>query len=277
MSWYYSSGLGLYLANQNQSTSNFFLGPGNTITYDANYGTDFNSVEGGATVVNNVITSFYNGAGYNFLTNVYGFCNNIFNNVYASNITASNMNVDNLSVSNLSIVGEYNAYKQVTYPIYGTPYFTSGDDTYILTLGQYGSEVNLFGGQFLPIGVAGFNNDSNTSNCYVKLEGSLNINPTNSNFTPVTSTFQFWFATDTVGVNNLTHAQTASGNDAKLNITSYNGLVGGIGYGVSDTFLFPNQFLGNSNARVFLFMNVTDTTTVNDGFYVGGQSSISFF
>jgi len=274
MSWSYNKNDGLYFASQISPYGSMYVGPGNYITYDSVYGTEFVSPQGGAKIVQGNYVSFYNGAGYNFLNNVYGYCNNILSNVYASNIYASNANIPQIITTNLNVSG--NSYKSVNIQLANTPFTFNENLFFQLTRGNYGSEVNLFGNTSLPVGIGGFGNNSNSSNCFVTINGSLNINPANSNYTPIDSKFTFYFSINSSGTGLAYLAYTKSGTIASLNITSYNGLVGGISQATSDIFLFPPSLIGTSNNQLFLFMEPADENTLLDGFYLA-SGSLTYF
>jgi hypothetical protein len=130
----------------------------------------------------------------------------------------------------------------------------------------------------LPVGIGGFNNNSNSSNCYVEYSGFLNATGLPFPIAPGsvigynTSTFQFSFA---LGSNNGSNipAYNASGSNAKMVITSYNGGVGGIASAVSDTFYYPSAHIGDTSYRMFLNMNIVDAVTQSTGFYVSSATA----
>jgi hypothetical protein len=171
-------------------------------------------------------------------------------------------------------------WKTCSWPVYGVPNTLSGTGTYGITQGYYDSHSTVNSGTPFPIGVAGFNNNSNSSNCYLEYAGyvannsGVTIAPGHT-ITTTTSEFAFSFALNSATGSNIPAYNISGATPPMLYLTSYNGSAGGITTGVSDTFYFPSAYIGNNQNRIFLNMSIQDATTQAYGFVV--TSATAFF
>ncbi len=172
-------------------------------------------------------------------------------------------------------------WKACSWPIYGVPNTLSGTGTYGITQGYYDSHSTVNSGTPFPIGIAGFNNNSNSSNCYLEYAGffannsGVTIAPGHT-ITPTTSEFAFSFALNSPTGSNIPAYNISGASPPMLYLTSYNGSAGGITTGVSDTFYFPSAYIGNNQNRTFLNMGIQDTSTQTYGFYVTSATAYFF-
>jgi len=157
----------------------------------------------------------------------------------------------------------------------------SGSGDFPVLQGYYASNSLTNANQILPIGIAGFNNNSNSSNCYLEFAGyfasnsSVSVAPGHT-ITTTVSTFALSFFVNGAGTGSPLTASNTSGNPAMMYLTSFNGEAGGITTGVSDTFYFPSSYIGNNQNRIFLDMNIVDSATQSTGFHVTSATAYFF-
>jgi len=300
-SWIYSSGLGMFFADRTlnsnivpnnlyssnncigintsnpiytldvngniHTTSNIYVYDSNTyISYasNANYiGPVLEGVYGGALQANNIVQLFWNTSGVNI------------NQLYAPSA-----NVGSLTVSNLNISGSL-PWKMSSWSMYGTPSTLIGISPYIISQGYYDSHSDVNGGSILPIGISGFNNNSNTSNCYIEYTGYFSNNSSVSvapghTITPTTSIFEFYYTLNSATSGTVITAYNTLGNPATMSITCYNGEAGGFSTGLSDTFYFPSAYIGNNQNRLFLNIQIQDAATQSAGFVLNSGTAYFF-
>jgi hypothetical protein len=161
-------------------------------------------------------------------------------------------------------------WKTVSWTVYGFPNTLSGTGTFNVSQTYYTTGAYTP----LPVGIAGFNNNSNSSNCYLQYAGYFSSASGETSTT--TSEFAFSFALNSPTGSNIP-AYTVSGTTPpKLYLTSYNGLSQCITTGVSDTFYFPSAYIGNSLNSIFLNLSVVDTLTQSAGFFVTSATAYFF-
>jgi len=220
-------------------------------------------LDGGALQANSIVQLFWNTSGVNI------------NQLYSPSA-----NIGSLTVSNLNISGSSIPWKTSSWSMYGTPNTLTGSGAYTISQGYYDSHSDVNGGSILPIGIAGYNNNSNTSNCYIQYTGyfsnnsSISVAPGHT-ITPTTSTFSFSFGLNSALGTQIT-AYNPAGYPATMSITSYNGEAGGFSTGLSDIICFPSNYIGNNQNRLFLNLYIQDGTTQSAGFVLNSGTAYFF-
>jgi len=171
-------------------------------------------------------------------------------------------------------------WRMVSWPVYGVPNTLSGTGTFVITQGYYDSHSDVNAGTPFPIGIAGFNNNSNSTKCFLEYAGYFSNNSGVSvapghTITTTTSSFSFSFALNSNNGSNIPAQTLSYTTPPQIHLTCFNGEAGGITTALSDTFYFPSAYIANNQNRIFLNMNIEDSATQSAGFVV--TSATAFF
>jgi hypothetical protein len=169
----------------------------------------------------------------------------------------------------------------VSWPVYGVPNTLSGTGTFVITQGYYDSHSDVNAGTPFPIGIAGFNNNSNSTKCFLEYAGYFSNNSGVSvapghTITTTTSSFSFSFALNSNNGSNIPAQTLSYTTPPQIHLTCFNGEAGGITTALSDTFYFPSAYIADNQNRIFLNMNIEDSATQSAGFVVTSATAYFF-